>query len=48
MKDAKPGTVYLKDYRPPAYLINRTELSFDLQEEDVVVSSRLHLSLIHI
>ena len=43
MKDAKPGTVYLKDYRPPAYLINRTELSFDLQEEDVVVSSRLHL-----
>jgi aminopeptidase N len=43
MKDAKPGTVYLKDYRRPAYLINRTELHFELREEYVVVSSRLHL-----
>ena len=30
MRDANPGTVYLKDYRPPAYLINRTELHFEL------------------
>jgi aminopeptidase N len=43
MKDAKPGTVYLKDYRRPAYLINRTELHFELCEDYTVVSSRLHL-----
>ena len=43
MKDAKPGTVYLKDYQRPAYLINRTELHFELQEDYTVVSSRLHL-----
>ena len=43
MKDAKPGTVYLKDYRRPAYLINRTELHFELREDYVLVSSRLHL-----
>jgi len=43
MKDAQPGTVYLKDYRRPSYLINRTELHFELQEDCVVVASRLHL-----
>lgn len=43
MPDAKPGTVYLKDYRPPAYLINRTELHFELYEDCAIVSSRLHL-----
>ncbi|MEH6634492.1 MAG: aminopeptidase N [Halioglobus sp.] len=43
MKDANPGTIYLKDYQRPAYLINRTELHFELTEDHVVVSSRLHL-----
>ncbi len=43
MRDDKPGTVYLKDYRPPAYLINRTELHFDLREDCAIVDSRLHL-----
>jgi aminopeptidase N len=43
MRDANPGTVYLKDYRPPAYLINRTELHFELHEDCAFVSSRLHL-----
>ncbi len=43
MRDAKPKTVYLKDYRPPAYLINRTELRFELYEDCAIVSSRLHL-----
>ena len=36
-------TVYLKDYQPSAYLINRTELHFHLLEDHVIVSSRLHL-----
>jgi aminopeptidase N len=43
MKDASPSAVYLKDYRAPEYLINRTELHFELQEEFTIVTSRLHL-----
>ncbi len=43
MRDDKPETVYLKDYRPPAYLINRTELHFELYEDFAIVNSRLHL-----
>jgi aminopeptidase N len=43
MRDAQPGTVYLEDYRPPAFLINRTELHFDLHEDHVLVTSRLHM-----
>lgn len=43
MRDAQPGTIFLKDYRPPAYLINRTELTVQLFEDYALVSSRLHL-----
>jgi len=43
MRDANPGTVYLKDYRPPGYLLNRTELHFELHEDCALVRSRLHL-----
>lgn len=43
MRDANPGTILLKDYQAPAYLINRTELHFDLGEEETTVTSRLHL-----
>ena len=43
MRDANPGTVYLKDYRPSDFTITRTELYFDLRDESVLVSSRLHL-----
>ena len=43
MREAKPGAVYLKDYQPPSFLINRTELHFELQETETIVSSRLHL-----
>jgi aminopeptidase N len=43
MKDAAPGTIYLKDYRPPDFLIETTELHFDLREEVTAVRSRLHL-----
>jgi aminopeptidase N len=43
MRDASPSTIYLKDYRPPAYWISRTELHFELYEDCAFVSSRLHL-----
>jgi aminopeptidase N len=43
MRDAQPGAIYLKDYQPPAYLIDQTELHFELHEDYTLVSSRLHL-----
>ncbi len=43
MKNAQPATIYLKDYQPPAYLIEKTELDFDLHEEYSRVVARLHI-----
>ena len=31
MRDARPTAIYLKDYQPPDYLVERTELHFDLR-----------------
>jgi aminopeptidase N len=41
MKDAQPGTVYLKDYRPSDYLIDTTDLHFLLEDEYTIVTSKL-------
>ncbi len=38
-----PQTTYLKDYRPPAYLIDRVGLTVELGEEESRVRSRLEL-----
>jgi len=43
MRDASPRTVYLKDYRPPEYLVGSVELTFHLDEQDTRVLSRLRL-----
>ena len=43
MRDAMPGTIYLKDYQPPAYWIEKTDLNFDLHENFALVTSNLHL-----
>ncbi len=43
MREANPGTIFLKDYSAPAFLINRTELHFELGEEETLVHARLHL-----
>lgn len=43
MRDAQPVSILLKDYKRPAYLIGRTELHFELQEDCTIVTSRLHL-----
>tara|TARA_R110002110_G_scaffold406421_1_gene626317 strand:- start:130078 stop:132750 length:2673 start_codon:yes stop_codon:yes gene_type:complete len=43
MKDAQPAAIHVKDYQAPAYLINRTELHFELYEDHTIVTSRLHL-----
>jgi aminopeptidase N len=43
MKEATPRTIYLKDYRAPAFLIERTELRFELGEESTQVNARLRV-----
>jgi aminopeptidase N len=43
MRTDNPKTIYLKDYRPPEYLVERVDLSFDLQEDYTQVESRLEL-----
>ncbi|MCJ8287954.1 aminopeptidase N [Halomonas sp.] len=41
MSDPQP--IHLSDYRPPAYLVSRTELTFDLAPGITRVKARLHL-----
>ena len=41
MSDPQP--IHLSDYRPPAYLVSRTELTFDLAPGATRVKARLHL-----
>lgn len=41
MRDAQPKSIYLKDYQAPAFLIDETELRFELGEESTRVYSRL-------
>jgi len=40
-KNASPSTIYLKDYRPSAFLIESADLYFDLRDEMTVVRSSL-------
>jgi aminopeptidase N len=42
MHDA-PRTIYLKDYTPPAYLVDTVDLHFELDEETTRVRSRMHI-----
>ena len=42
MKDSvSPKPIYLKDYEVPVFLIDKTELDFNLQDTETIVSSRL-------
>ncbi|WP_373635327.1 aminopeptidase N [Yoonia sp. SS1-5] len=43
MKDAAPQTIYLKDYTPPAYLVDHVDLRFVLNETKTRVFSKLHM-----
>ncbi len=43
MRDANPGTIYLKDYRVPEFLIASTALHFELFEDHALVHSTLQL-----
>ena len=44
MRDGQPKTIYLKDYRVPAYLIDQVSLCFELDEEETLVRSRLKVT----
>ncbi|MCB1855255.1 MAG: aminopeptidase N [Halieaceae bacterium] len=41
MREARPSAIHLQDYQPPAYLVERTELEFQLYEDHAQVTSRL-------
>lgn len=43
MRDAQPSSIHLKDYQQPAYWIDQTELTFQLEETQTLVTSRLVL-----
>ncbi|MBB3142909.1 aminopeptidase N [Halomonas organivorans] len=40
---SEPQSIYLSDYRPPAYRVTHTELSFDLDPMATRVKARLHV-----
>jgi len=44
VRDGQPKTIYLKDYRVPAYLIEQVSLCFELDEEETLVRSRLKVT----
>jgi aminopeptidase N len=41
MKDAAPQAIHLADYRPPSYLIEKVDLTFDLKGTGTRVRSRI-------
>lgn len=41
MSDQKPKTIYLKDYRPPEYLVDTIDLYFSLGDKETTVVSTL-------
>ena len=41
MHQQKPQTIYLKDYRPPDFLIDKTDLKFELGENSTLVIGQL-------
>ena len=45
MKDAKARTIFLKDYLPPAFIIETTALHFSLFEDYTIVKSELVMSI---
>lgn len=41
--DTGSQIIYLKDYQPPAFLIEKTQLDFDLYEDYALVNASLHI-----
>jgi aminopeptidase N len=43
MEEDTPATIFRRDYRPPAFLVDRVALQFDLDADRTVVETRMHL-----
>ncbi|MCX7962662.1 MAG: M1 family aminopeptidase, partial [Burkholderiales bacterium] len=43
MREPTPKTIYLKDYAPPPFLVERIELDVDIRDEDALVTARLEM-----
>ncbi|TAN54893.1 MAG: aminopeptidase N, partial [Betaproteobacteria bacterium] len=43
MREPQPTTIHLKDYAPPAFLIERVALDVDLRDADALVKARLEI-----
>ncbi|MGH8556222.1 MAG: aminopeptidase N [Methylococcales bacterium] len=43
MRDADPKSTYLKDYRPPDYLIDWVDLCFELNPSETIIRTRMKL-----
>ena len=43
MKDAQPGTIHLKDYEAPRYLIDKTTLKIEIEQEQARVHATLNM-----
>ena len=41
MRNSQARTTYLKDYRPPLFTIETTDLEFDLYEDHAMVVAKL-------
>jgi len=43
MREAEPRTIHLKDYTPPAFLVDRVDLDVDLRADDAIVGGTLEI-----
>ena len=41
MREPQPNTIYLKDYTPPAFLVDTIDLDVDIREDHALVAARL-------
>ncbi len=39
-----PSTIYLKDYQPPAFLVDRVDLDVDIRDDHTIISATLAVS----
>ncbi|MBK8064186.1 MAG: aminopeptidase N [Betaproteobacteria bacterium] len=44
MREPAPSTIYLKDYTPPAFLVEHVELDVEIRKDDALVRARLTLA----
>jgi len=43
MREPQPQTIYLKDYAPPAFLVEHVALDVDIRQDDALVQAKLRI-----